>query len=962
MIKINLAPKQSRSRFAKIKMILTAIAILLMAKSAWAILEPASDLKNAPSNDLFIGYQWALFNHGQTIISDLDDIHPIQVKADPKVNINWQNFDALMKKDVVVAVLDSGVDGDHPELKGRVLPGINFSTLEPALRNLPDDDVGHGTHIAGIIAAISGNNAGIAGLSNRIKILPLKVYNQADTSGRSSNKKRVLIGDAVLKAVNYAIDQKVDVIHLSMGWARIANSQALTDAFQKAMDNGIVVVAAAGNDYHQAQIYPCAFRGVICVTSVGIDGVLSSFSNFGGHVDLAAPGEEILSTIPTVKDSERFGPKGFDLKTGSSQAAPFVSGAAAILKGIYPNASPNEIRARLMVSAKPFPKEVLFGFLDIKAAINANPNNFIAPVFKGIEQAEVDAQGNFDLPVIIERQSNQQLNFDVQSDGPGIAITNVAVQNETDQELDLKLKAHVKDLSSANKFSYSVKINGRTYSHQIILAKPLNSFQVTRYHLSNPSLIAKSDISTLVDPRYTDLIQQWTTEKMDADPKKNGLKLTVWRAENGQVIEKSLLFENLGESLRGFGLISNDWDMDGKTDYLFAGTEYEDQGKDIGKAKAIHFYYLNSDLKITKQFDLKFEGVYPVYTNLKDLLFGQITTADFGTMLVPVFWDTGLIPAKDKNPDPFEFEQNVNARRLYYFEPALENGRPVFITRTLTASSLEKYLRSTLNADVTIDIEGLGSLPQTRAEQKTGQINLAFTVGRGLNVNIFNLAITDLSKPFSADVRGGAQQINMLSKQSVDVTRNAIADSWDVSSNQIESNPNFQAIFSNMAARSLIWKGSKIGGINLTVPERGEQIIGILKTYLRGSDIVGFYETTNFVRIQGQWDKKAVDSKIAVNRTTFLPGSVLSQAFEPLIIGPDKKPSLMLDSSRVFNRIAEVYTLNSQGQLQGNINRSLKIPENCETRAPLWSSIGTSRLALLCKENSEYFLNVIDLN
>src|SRR4051812_38822039 len=105
MIKINLAPQQKKSKFHPLTFAFAIIAILLMAKSALAVLEPAKDIKNAPTNDLFINYQWALFNNKQVVINDLDDIHPLRVNADPKANINWENFDKKMQKDVVVAVL-----------------------------------------------------------------------------------------------------------------------------------------------------------------------------------------------------------------------------------------------------------------------------------------------------------------------------------------------------------------------------------------------------------------------------------------------------------------------------------------------------------------------------------------------------------------------------------------------------------------------------------------------------------------------------------------------------------------------------------------------------------------------------------------------------------------------------------------------------------------------------------------
>jgi thermitase len=224
---------------------------------------------------------------------------------------------AATGRDVVVAVLDTGADLTHPGLAGLYLEG----------RDLIDDDLtpaevpngiawGHGTHTTGIIAHIAPES----------RILPVRVL---DPNGRGNTF-------LLAYAIEWAVEQGADVINLSLGTP--FDSAVLRSAVADAVARGVVIVAAAGNDNLDTPQYPAAYPGVITVTAVDASGVKADFANYGREwVDLAAPGVGIVSTIVGPEGS------GYATWSGTSMAAPFVAGAAALVADRQPAADVGRI-------------------------------------------------------------------------------------------------------------------------------------------------------------------------------------------------------------------------------------------------------------------------------------------------------------------------------------------------------------------------------------------------------------------------------------------------------------------------------------------------------------------------------------------------------------------------------------------------------------------------------------------
>ena len=935
------------------------IISLLLASTAFAALDPNPETRNNPVNDPFFGYQWGLRNQGQSITPDLGDIYPgPRMDSNPSVQIGWKNYDSQMKRDVIVAILDSGIYSgppDHPDLAGQILPGKNFTGNNPSQDNILNDTVGHGTHMAGLLAALSNNKEGIAGISNRIKILPLKVYAGNEKSSTDNpddvnqSGKRETISGRVIKAIDFAIEKKADILHFSMGWPRVHNTPAVEAAFSKAHAAGLIVVAAAGNDGHDAQIYPCAYRNVICVGALNIDGTLADFSNYGGHVDLLAPGQEILSTWPLTMTSHVFGPKGYEIKSGTSQAAPFVSGAAAILRGLYPNESAEKIRARLLTTATRLTEKVNFGLLNIEKAVQVQQVTLVAPVFKAVEDSIVQTKSlSFQFPLTVEKIGASSAQIKVKSLRSDIQISSLQKISESPSEIKFQVSARVASLQSEAIFPYSVEVNGQSFQSRLLLKIDMLSLPVQRLPLTDAATIKKSGLFSVADPSMTHEVRYWT---YDSNPAKNNLKLSVWNLKNNVFENHQIVLDQLTEPLVGFNLIADDFDMSGKTGYLFVGVL-----KEAGDFKGVEFVYLDENLNIKYRMPLKVEGSIPVYQNIKDIALAKVQMPDGRPLKVPAYWRAGLAPEKDVNPDLFAFEVNQALLRLYYFEPIMIDGKLTMQTRTLIATPFEKQLREKLGITIKQSVDYLATTVQNKSDVKTGQFDLLFSVGKGVDVDLYKMRFTDLSRRFETAV------ISKFPRTNLDLSKNLATDAINLSKTEPESETNFTSIYSFVAARSLILRGLQLGGTNLSLKDRAESIINVTKTFTKNSDLVSFFETTKALRAQGTWNAKPVDAQIPIYRSTFLPGSLFSQIFVPVLASSSQKPGILVDNSQIFSNSILVYTLENDGRLSNQIQRSLDAPANCKLRrVPMLSEKNSSRLAFVCQEGEQLELRLVDL-
>ncbi|MBI2869533.1 MAG: S8 family serine peptidase [Chloroflexi bacterium] len=232
---------------------------------------------------------------------------------------------------VKLAILDSGIDQDHEDLASKIVDNYN-ATAEPTL----DDLYGHGTSVAGAAAAVTDNGAGIAGMAPGVSLMNIKVLNQTGGSYDS------WIADGII----WAVDHGARVISMSLITPNY--SSTLEEAVNYAWNRGAVVVAAAGNTGSSSPAYPAAYANSIAVAATDANDVKAAFSNYGGWVDIAAPGVQIFSTLPNHPNA--FG-LNYGYAGGTSMATAMVSGLAALLWSTPTGTTNAAVRSRIEATA-----------------------------------------------------------------------------------------------------------------------------------------------------------------------------------------------------------------------------------------------------------------------------------------------------------------------------------------------------------------------------------------------------------------------------------------------------------------------------------------------------------------------------------------------------------------------------------------------------------------------------------
>jgi len=305
-------------------------------------------------NDPFIGDQW--------------NIRRIGAPAAWDVTTGSYSF--------VVALIDSGIDRSHPEFANRLLPGWDYVNSD----NDPTDDFGHGTHVAGILAAGANNGFGVAGLAATVKLLPLKVL---DASGSGTYEN-------IATAIERAADSSAQVINLSLGG--FSSSSRLQTAVNYALARNVLIVAAVGNcaqgswqcNYQtNPNYYPAAYGGVLTVAATDHYDNWANYSGYKSYVQLAAPGgvssDQIWSTTP----------HGYGFEYGTSMATPLVSAAAALVWTLIPAATYTQVADILKntadkIGSDPYPtgRNDYFGYgrLNVAKAVRWAYPPSLAPV------------------------------------------------------------------------------------------------------------------------------------------------------------------------------------------------------------------------------------------------------------------------------------------------------------------------------------------------------------------------------------------------------------------------------------------------------------------------------------------------------------------------------------------------------------------------------------------------------
>jgi thermitase len=349
-------------------------------------------------NDPYWSFQWG----------------PQKIQAD----LAWDT--TIGDSSILVAVIDTGIDYSHPDLAGNyVTLGYNWvnGTSDPL------DDNGHGTHCAGIIAAVLNNAIGIAGLA-QVKIMAEKGLD-AQGSGYE---------DDLANAIIDAVDQGADI--LSNSWGGTGDSILIHDAIKYAYANGVLVLAAAGNAATNIKFYPAAYEEAVAVTATDSYDAPASFTNFGDWVEVAAPGVDIYSTLPTyhvtLNDPPYDKALNYDYLSGTSMACPDVAGLAALIWSQFPNATRDWVRAQLRYTGDDlgdpgFDEYYGYGRINAKNAVEQAPPEHDLLIF------------DWERPPYVKLGELATFN---------ITVLNFGVSNETDVEVHLLVNGSSIDSTS----------------------------------------------------------------------------------------------------------------------------------------------------------------------------------------------------------------------------------------------------------------------------------------------------------------------------------------------------------------------------------------------------------------------------------------------------------------------------------------------------------------------------------
>ncbi len=353
----------------------------------------------------------------------------------------WNYGKQYATNEVTIAVIDSGVSRKHPDLQSeRILPGYDFVT-GTAVQTDPN---GHGTAIVGLLQGTSNPHYGVQSLLHEypVNVLPLRTMNEKGITSISS----------IIRAINYAIQENVDVINLSLGGSSPIQAEQL--AIEKALNHGILVVASAGNDALKGNPmnYPAAYPGVIAVGSTTPQGKRAPFSNIHSYVDFVAPGTQLLTTNLQ---------EGYSLRQGTSFSTPFVSALVSMIRTIDPKTTQDVIYDTLKQTARPLSLDIPskeYGHGEIRFVETLQP--FI-----------------YELPKVVWSSDEWQLPIQTAPTWKQIDDQHYAILLEVGESINFR-----DTMSPATTDSPIVSING-----QLLHANAVGSARITLYQLYGPT-------------------------------------------------------------------------------------------------------------------------------------------------------------------------------------------------------------------------------------------------------------------------------------------------------------------------------------------------------------------------------------------------------------------------------------------------------------------------------------------
>ncbi len=916
-----------------------------MRSPMFALLSLALAANTFAADPLF-SQQWGMQNSGQKIFRAEGEIRNQEIVGTTGVDIKWPGVEALAQlgdgREVIVAVIDSGIDLSHPELKDRVYAGRDFLDNTSMV-----DDTGHGTHVAGIIAA-NINGRGIQGVTPKgIKILPLKVLNK-DTTGFVYKGK--VITDIIADAIGYAIEAKASVINMSLGWPQVVNTPRIIKALDTAAAQGIVLVAASGNNNKDVPTWPCAHPAVICVGAMDNQGKLTEFSNHGGKVDLVAPGEWIVSTIPRALESRTLRIQGYEAKNGSSQASPFVAAAAALLKLQNPAITGEEVKARLYASATKMAKDgdqrfVRFGALNITGALAQAPLTLASVSVKSLVTIDVTEDGQFDfvLPVEILGQSTST---------PSVTIAGLAADVILEGKT-VRLRGQIEDLRSDSEVpvTFTTALESVTTRTSITLsfARKLATKDLINVGIRG---IPGSALLSIQGARKSARVGHVSVEdKATSDfhgyiQAKNGDKIRVVSIRaNSNTTATETAEINLEGHHQLLSVFEKDVNFDGKNDLVFYGMS----------TKRDHLLLTFTDMSGAPLFGKHSRWELPI-TTFEGLPLKDGERGDFawlrlktfmGEIAVPYYQKAWLLPKEDNAQDLLDFEPAGMANRFYYWEPTQDAERVLVRPRVVDSVSFNQKLQKSMNTSPWEEAEVERILPQTATERATGTVRHVVSAGE----NFFRrFSVLKLKSPTDYMLKAHVDTDVFQIGNNPLITRSL--EDYSVSENSFQ-----MALLDRSSARVKPFvEGEALPAWTLNTSGWSNPFFEVVATYEGEDRRVLFFESRYHVYAYDQVGAgKPVARRLPINRDSSFPGVNFSETLQSVLVRDQgiNQPAVAVNSTLIYgDRLYAM--LSSDGVFNRPIALSVKIPANC---VPLKAQVltvtsGLSAFTMLCQQPS----------
>lgn len=897
---------------------------------------------SAFAQDPLFPLQWGMNNQGQSIFRDQSEIRRDDVRGTPGVDVRMplptQMPQGVAGQEVIVAVIDTGIDTQHPEFAGRLLPGKDF--LDNAAMA---DDMGHGTHVAGIIAA-NVDGVGIQGVTPaQVKILPLKVLS---TSLTGFVYKRRMITDIIADAIIHAIESRASVINMSLGWPQVVNSPRVLRALDLAGERGVVVVAAAGNNNKNMPVWPCPHPAVICVGAMDNQGKITEFTNHGGKVDMVAPGEWIISAFPRALESRVLRVRGYEAKNGASQAAPFVAAAAALLRLQDPSMSVSEVKARLYASSTAIPRDadgrfVRFGALNIQGALGAAPAPMASVLTKSLMMVNVAKNGNYSFSAPLEVWGDAFIPPTVVMQG---LDASVSVENGR-----LQVNGNIPDLTVDNE---------RTVTFLTTYGTTRTRAQVTLSFISEvgaddllkvriPGIPAASLMAIQDQLRRTSLSVVSVEDRPSSDyhgyvqaRTENTIRVTSVRASVDDR-QATLAQIQLPEHATLLAVFEKDVNLDGVNDLVF-------YGQNTARDKLVlTFTQLNGSplWGERSRWELPlstFEGL-PLKDGERAGFSWLRVQSPMGEVVVPYYQKAWMLPELDNARTLNDHEPMGVSARLYYWEPYLDGNKIAARPRVVDSVAFKLALRQQVSASSWEESYVERMLPQSQEERSSGQVRHVVSTGEGFFRRFHVLTVTKVGQ--HSLVPHGDTDVFQAGNSSLSMRK--LEDfSWSANTMQ------FALIDRTHARVKPFTNDDNTSAWGLATSGWNNPFFEVVANFESANRRILMFESRYHVYSYEQAASGSpVARRLSINRESTMVGTTLSETTQPTLIRMrgENHAGLAVNSSLIYGdwMYAMVSTPES---LKRPIALSVRIPPRCvPLKNQIIRSMSVGSHAFLCQ-------------